>query len=81
MVFDGMFVRLEITSPASLGAAYAVALARDGRYRDADELLSQVEPTDPFDADLHVYAQGLLHFRGQRWTDVLRLFPAEKQWR
>jgi type VII secretion ATPase EccA len=81
LVFDGMFVKLEITSTASLGAAYAVALARDGRYRDAEKLLEQVAPNDPFDADLHVYAQGLLHFRAQRWTDVLRLFPAEKQWR
>jgi type VII secretion ATPase EccA len=81
LVFDGMFARLEITSPASLGAAYAVVLGRDSRFRDAEALLAQITPADPFDADLHVYADGLLQFRGQRWTDVLRLFPAEKQWR
>ena len=81
LVYDGMFARLEITSEASLGAAYAVALARDGRYRDADVLLDQISTTDPFDADLHVYAHGLVHFRAQRWPDVLADFPAEKRWR
>ena len=26
------------------------------------------------------YVCGLLHFRTQRWTDVLRLFPVDKRW-
>src|SRR6185312_14489370 len=81
LVYDGMFARLEITSEASLGAAYAVALARDGRYRDADVLLDQIHSTDPFDADLYAYAHGLVHFRAQRWPDVLADFPTEKRWR
>ena len=81
LVFDGLFARMEITSEASLGACYAVALARDGRYRDADELLEQVTATDPFDADLHVYARGVLHFRAQRWPDVLADFPGGRRWR
>jgi len=81
LVYDGMFARLEITSEASLGAAYAVALARDGRYRDADVLLDQIHSTDPFDADLYAYAHGLVHFRAQRWPDVLADFPAGKRWR
>ena len=29
LVYDGMFARLEITSEVTLGAGYAVALARD----------------------------------------------------
>src|SRR6185437_5210578 len=65
----------------SMGAAYAAALARDGRYRDADVLLDQIHSTDPFDADLYAYAHGLVHFRAQRWPDVLADFPAEKRWR
>ena len=81
MVSDGLFLRLEITSPDALGVAYAVALGRDGRYQDAADLLNQLRPTDPFDADMHDYAQGLLHFRAQRWPDVLRYFSTEKQWR
>lgn len=81
LVYDGMFARLEISSEASLGAAYAVALARDGRYRDADMLLDQIKANDPFDSDLYVYAHGLVHFRAQRWPDVLADFPAEKRWR
>src|SRR4051794_17087829 len=59
-VSDGMFVRVEITSQNSLGIAYAVVLGRDGRYADADALLAELAPTDPFDADLHSYAAGLL---------------------
>jgi tetratricopeptide (TPR) repeat protein len=58
-----------------------VALTRDGRYRDADMLLDQIHSTDPFDADLYAYAHGLVHFRAQRWPDVLADFPAEKRWR
>ena len=81
LVFDGLFARMEITSEASLGACYAVALARDGRYREADELLEQVTATDPFDADLQVYARGVLHFRAQRWPDVLADFPGGRRWR
>lgn len=81
LVFDGMFARLEISSLVSLAVAYSVMLTRDGRYREADDLLRDVRPTDPFDADLHTYAQGLVHFRAQRWPDVLRLFPAAKSWR
>ena len=80
-VSDGLFVALEITSQSSLGAALGVALARDGRYAQADSLLREVRPTDPFDAEVHTYAQGVLQFRAQRWSDVLRLFPAEKRWR
>ena len=80
-VSDGLFVLLEITSQSSLGAALAVALARDGRYNEADALLRQVRPSDAFDADLHTYAEGVLHFRTQRWSDVLRLFPPDKRWR
>ncbi|MDQ1249742.1 MAG: hypothetical protein QG597_4118 [Actinomycetota bacterium] len=81
VVDDGLFVRLEITSHNSLGAALGVALARDGRYSEADALLKTVRPTDPFDTDLHTYAEGVLNFRTQRWADVLRLFPADKRWR
>lgn len=29
---------------------------------------------------MHTYGYGLLHFRTQRWTDVLRVFPVEKRW-
>jgi len=81
MVFDGLFVSLEITSRDSLLIAYATVLAREGRYAKADEVLSGLTPTDPFDADLHTYAQGVLYFRAKRWPDVLRFFTVDKVWR
>ncbi|WP_082941555.1 type VII secretion AAA-ATPase EccA [Mycolicibacterium peregrinum] len=81
MVFDGLFVSQEITSRDSLLTAYATALAREGRYADANEVLDELSPTDPFDADLHTYAQGVLHFQAKRWPDVLRFFTVDKVWR
>lgn len=79
-VFDGLFLQLPISSVDALRCAYAAVMVREQRYSEADELLAQATPPDPFDADMHTYVQGLLHFRTQRWPDVLRLFPAEKRW-
>ena len=81
LVFDGLFLRLEVTSRESLRSAYAVALIREQRYADADTLLHGPAPTDPFDADAHAYAQGLLHFQAKRWPDVLGAFSTQRTWR
>jgi type VII secretion ATPase EccA len=81
VVFDGLFLRLPICSVDALRAGYATVLIREQRYSDADVLLSAAGvPADPFDAQMHTYVAGLLHFRTQRWTDVLRLFAADMRW-
>jgi type VII secretion ATPase EccA len=81
VVFDGLFLQLPICSVDALRCGYATVLIREQSYRQADELLTAPGvPADPFDADMHSYVSGLLHFRTQRWTDVLRLFPADKRW-
>lgn len=80
-VFDGLFMQLPIFSMDSLRAAFATVLIREHSYGQADELLTAgATPADPLDADMHRYVSGLLHFRAQRWTDVLRMFPADKRW-
>lgn len=80
-VADGLFLRLPIISGDSLRCAYAATLIREGSFAAADEILNSVAaPSDPLDADMHRYVGGLLHFRTKRWTDVLRLFPADKRW-
>jgi type VII secretion ATPase EccA len=80
-VFDGLFLRLPICSVDALRCAYATVLIREGSYSHADQLLAAAGvPADPFDAEMHNYVQGLLHFRTQRWTDVLRLFAVDKRW-
>src|SRR5689334_643811 len=71
MVSDGVFLKLEITSRDALRAALAAALIREKRFAQAHALLSEVDPADPFDADSHAYARGLLHFQTKRWPDVL----------
>ena len=81
LVFDGLFLQLPINSVDALRCAYATVLIREANYSQADELLSSAgTPSDPFDADMACYVSGLLHFRTQRWTDVLRLFPVDKRW-
>ena len=81
VVFDGLFLQLPVASTDALRWAYAAVLIREARYSDANDLLaSGSRPADPLDADMHSYVSGLLHFRSQRWTDVLRLFPADKRW-
>lgn len=81
VVFDGLFLRLPVSSVDALRCAYATALIREKNYSQANELLASVpSPSDPFDADMHTYVSGLLHFSTQRWTDVLRLFRADKRW-
>ncbi len=81
LVFDGLFLQLPINSVDALRCAYATVLIREANYSQADELLSSAgTPSDPFDADMACYVFGLLHFRTQRWTDVLRLFPVDKRW-
>lgn len=81
LVFDGLFLQLPISSVDALRCAYATVLIREANYSQADELLSSAgTPSDPFDADMACYVSGLLHFRTQRWTDVLRLFRVDKRW-
>lgn len=81
MVSDGVYLKLEITSRDALRAALAVALIREKRFPQAHALLSEGEPSDPFDADSHAYARGLLHFQAQRWPDVLAAFSTDRVWR
>ena len=80
-VSDGLFLRLAVTSVESLAVGYAAALAEVKRYAEAAELLGGVEPRNGFEAELLTYVWGLLHFRTGRWPDVLKQFPAGKQWR
>jgi type VII secretion ATPase EccA len=81
LVFDGLFLQLPITSLEALRCAYATVLIREANFSQADQLLNcTAKPSDPFDADMACYVGGLLHFRTQRWTDVLRLFPVDKRW-
>jgi|JI10StandDraft_1071094.scaffolds.fasta_scaffold06692_8 type VII secretion ATPase EccA len=81
MVSDGLFLRLEITSRDALRSALAVALIRENRFAQANALLSEETPKDPFDADAHAYARGLLHFQAKRWPDVLAAFSPDRVWR
>jgi hypothetical protein len=80
-VFDGLFLHLSVSSVDALRCAYAAVLIRERQHGQANELLTAAAmPADPFDADMRSYVSGLLHFRTQRWSDVLRLFAAEKRW-
>ena len=80
-VFDGLFLRLAVTSVDSLAAAYAATLAEAKRYEEASQALDGIEPRDPSCAEVVRYVRGVLYFRTGRWPDVLGQFPEATPWR
>lgn len=78
---DGLFLLLAVTSVETLAAGYAAALAGERRYAEAAQLLEEVAPRQPFEAEIVKYVWGVLYFRAGRWPDVLTQFPAATQWR
>lgn len=80
-ISDGLFLKLAVTSPDSLAAGYAAALAEAKRYVEAADLLEGLQPRQPLDVEVVDYVRGVLYFRTARWPDVLNQFPEGKLWR
>lgn len=80
-ISDGLFLKLAVTSPDSLAAGYAAALAEAKRYVEAADLLEGLQPRQPLDVEVVAYVRGVLYFRTARWPDVLNQFPEGKLWR
>ena len=80
-VSDGMFLKLAVTGVESLACGYAAVLSEAKRYKEAAELLDNVDPRHAFDEELVDYVRGILFFRTGRWPDVLNQFPEGKIWR
>ncbi|MGB3485207.1 MAG: type VII secretion AAA-ATPase EccA [Mycobacterium sp.] len=68
----GLYLQFRATQPADFQLAYAAALAADGRFGDADTVVSPVLDRRPSSAEARWVATAV-HYRAQRWSDVVKL--------
>ncbi|WP_167107503.1 type VII secretion AAA-ATPase EccA [Mycobacterium sp. DL592] len=68
----GLYLRFHATGPDDFRLAYAAALAIDGQFAAADHALSTVRGRRPDWREAR-WVDAALHYRAQRWSDVVRL--------
>ncbi|WP_375487474.1 type VII secretion AAA-ATPase EccA [uncultured Mycobacterium sp.] len=68
----GLYLRFRATEPDDFHLAYAAALAADGRYADAHQLVSDVMQRRPNWREAR-WVSAAIHHRAQRWSDVVKL--------
>ncbi|HNP56352.1 MAG TPA: type VII secretion AAA-ATPase EccA [Gordonia sp. (in: high G+C Gram-positive bacteria)] len=74
----GLYLDYPLTSPAEAVAAYACAMIGAKEFDAAQEALDATEATER--TPIVDYARGYLHFRTQRWTDVLTALAGASNW-
>ena len=74
----GLYPRLPAAGPAEAVAAYACAMIGAKEFDAAQEALDATEATER--TPIVDYARGYLHFRTQRWTDVLTALAGASNW-
>ncbi|EID09777.1 ATPase AAA [Mycobacterium xenopi RIVM700367] len=68
----GLYLRFRATEPDDFHLAYAAALAADGRYADAHQLVAGTLERRPNWRDAR-WVSAAIHYRAQRWSDVVKL--------
>jgi type VII secretion ATPase EccA len=68
----GLYLRFRASEPDDFHLAYAAALAADGRYADAHQLVSDVIGRRPNWRNAR-WVSAAIHHRAQRWSDVVKL--------
>jgi type VII secretion ATPase EccA len=68
----GLYLQFRAAQPDDFQLAYAAALAADGRYADAHELVADVTERRPSWREARWIAS-VIHYRAQRWADVVKL--------
>ncbi|BBU24798.1 type VII secretion AAA-ATPase EccA [Mycobacterium xenopi] len=68
----GLYLRFRATEPDDFHLAYAAALAADGRYADAHQLVAGTLERRPNWRDAR-WVSAAIHHRAQRWSDVVKL--------
>ncbi|GAB11915.1 hypothetical protein GOARA_091_00330 [Gordonia araii NBRC 100433] len=74
----GLYIDYPVSDPAEAAAAYACVMLGESDYDGAEEALDAVEPSEK--APIVDYARGNLHFRTQRWPDVLTALAGSANW-
>ncbi len=73
---SGLYVDLPLNDRASAVAAYAAILIEDGDHSSAEATLDEESGTAPSTS----YIRAVLHYRTQRWTDVLAALRDSHSW-
>ncbi|BCO38113.1 type VII secretion AAA-ATPase EccA [Mycobacterium heckeshornense] len=68
----GLYLRFRATGPDDFHLAHAAALAADGRYADAHQLVAGILRRRPNWHDAR-WVSAAIHYRAQRWSDVVKL--------
>lgn len=74
----GLYIDYPLTGPTEAVAAYACAMVGAHEFDAALEALDSAESSER--APIVDYARGYLHFRTQRWTDVLSALAGVAEW-
>ena len=68
----GLYLRFRATEPDDFHLAYAAALAGDGRFAAAHQLVSDVSRRRPSSREAR-WVASTIHYRAERWADVVKL--------
>jgi type VII secretion ATPase EccA len=69
---SGLYLQFRATRTDDFHLAYAAGLAGDGRFADADALVSEILSRRP-DLREAVWVAVAINYRAQRWSDVVKL--------
>lgn len=72
----GLYIDFPLSDKSEAAAAYACAMIADNDFGGAEQALDAV----PGPVPILAYARGLLHFRTQRWPDVLTALAQSDKW-
>ncbi|MDT5411500.1 MAG: hypothetical protein QOG14_3720, partial [Mycobacterium sp.] len=65
----GLYLKFRATEPDDFHLAYAAALAGDGRFAAAHQLVSDVTRRQPSSREAR-WVGSIVHYRAERWSDV-----------
>jgi type VII secretion ATPase EccA len=68
----GLYLRFRATESDDYHLAYAAALAADGRFAAAHDLVSEVSRRRPSSREAR-WVAATVHYRAERWADVVKL--------
>jgi hypothetical protein len=69
---SGLYLKFRATVPDDFHLAYASALAGDGRFAAAFQLVSDVSRRRPSSHEAR-WVTSTIHYRAERWSDVVKL--------
>lgn len=68
----GLYLQFRATGPDDFALAYAAGLAEDGKFADADQLVSAVTERRPSWREAR-WVSVVINYRAERWSDVVKL--------